>query len=185
MLHIRFMMTAILAFALGATLARGQAAEPITRAWLRGGPWSARIKIVAGNELTAIALVGGVLLLTQRFLGTRPISTWGIGRWIWSVSALFALLNLSSTMLVLLLTEYRRSGVCPAREIQIRMMHATCTHQFLDQFVWAVPALAFTRKIAGIVGNDELDVWEFSGRLFGVLIVVASLTVKMLQALFL
>ena len=182
-MQIRFVMLVIVALALGGALARGQANEPITRAWLRGGPWSARLKVVAGNELTAIALVGGGLLLLGQFRRQEPTPLWGLGRWVWSISGLFAAFNLSTTVLVLLVTEYRRVGVCPPREILLRVLHSTCTSQFLSEFAWAIVAIALTRRLSGIQQSRNLDMWESSGIVFGILVVASTVLVKLLQAL--
>ena len=121
-------------------------------------------------------------MVLQTLRGRGAGSNWGVGRWIWSVSALFVVFNLSSTLLVLVTTEYRRIGICPPREIQLRVMHAVCTQQFLNEFAWAIPAIALTRRWSGIERVGMVDLYEYSGRLFGALVVISSLSIKLLQA---
>lgn len=173
-------MELILAIALAIALVRGQAQEPIMRAWMRGGPTSLWIRVGGGNALTAFALVGAACLAWESARRRGP-ARWGPGRLIWSATGIYAAINVAAVVISLLATEFRRRGTCPTVMILTRVVRSTCTDQFLHEFPWALLAVGLTTRLSGWPAVEGSDPREFAGRQFAGLILAVSVTYRLAE----
>jgi hypothetical protein len=84
-IRLAYLLELVVAVAVAAALSRDQFAEPRTRAHLAVAPASEWVRLLGGAILTGLAISGGVGLAFEAARGRRP-STWGLGRWIWSIT---------------------------------------------------------------------------------------------------
>jgi hypothetical protein len=123
--------------------------------------------------LAAITMVEGVILLVERLRRKGP-AVWGLGRWTWSVAALYIPLYLGFQTLVAIVQGGRRGARLPAsRDLaNIAMRSADL---FRSRFVWALVAGWIAIKLSRWPIGSEADAREWSGRLFATLLVVWAL----------
>jgi hypothetical protein len=182
-MRISASMQLIVALALGVSLATWQATEPVMRALLRGAPYAAWVRVIGGNFLSAAAIVGGLGLAYEIIRG-RSQRPWGIGRWTWSIAALFATLNVSAIVASIVASQVRRRGVCPTWEVVRRVSLQASTDQFLGQFAWTWLAFMLTAYFTrGITASPPNDLRERLGYEFGALTAATALIVRTLESI--
>jgi hypothetical protein len=180
-IKIGFVMELIVAAAVGFA---------VVRSHVSGGPWvgyfgtPARadwVRLVGGSFLTGLALAGAGGLAVEAFRGRRP-SSWGLGRWIWSIAGFFMIFNAAD-----LIAETAVLYFGPAsRSFNWRAMVGSlperwAIHQFYASFGWSIAAVCATAMLAGAPRDPEPDAREWAGRLFASLAVAVNIAESLLR----
>ncbi|HEY2159318.1 MAG TPA: hypothetical protein VGH33_27070 [Isosphaeraceae bacterium] len=138
------------------------------------------VRWVGGSLLTGLALSGSAGLIVETIRGRRP-STWGLGRWIWSIAGLFMVfcgVQESVEVVVSLARGQTSLRVIGAGPLLLRI----AIHQFFGGFAWAIAAVCATAMIARTPRDPEPDAREWAGRLFASLAVALNIAEPLLRA---
>ncbi len=140
------------------------------------------IRLVGGSLLTGLALAGGVGLVVETVRGRRP-STWGLGRWIWSIAGVFVIFSVASSLAALAVNRFVRKDRLPPLSLAVQgVLERTAIYQFFGGVGWAIAAVCATAMLAGSPCDPEPDAREWAGRLFASLIVALNIAEVLLRA---
>ncbi len=144
--------------------------------------YSGFVRLFGGAFLTGLALSGGVGLAVEAFRGRRP-STWGLGRWVWSIAAMFVLFSVASGLVALEVNRLVRDDSLPPLDGAVGgLLTRTAIYQFFGGFAWTIAALCATAMLAGSPRDPEPDAREWAGRLFASLAVALNIAEPLLRA---
>jgi hypothetical protein len=149
----------------------------VRREWIAfGGGISARnarpsewLRVMAGAILVGLATSGAVGQAIETIRG-RPASSWGVGRWIWSISGLFVLAAFVQGLWTFLPAIHQT----PISVLLGRSLHGV---EVMMTSELPLPMLAFcaTAMITRVIIDPEPDIREHLGRLFASLIIAAGI----------
>ncbi len=148
------------------------AGTPTPENWLR---------LVGGSFLTGLALAGAGGLATESIRGRRP-SSWGLGRWIWSIAGFFMIFvaaELIAETAVLYFGPASRSFNWAAMLAYLPERWAV--HQFFSGFAWAIAAVCTTAMLVGVPRDPDPDAREWAGRFFASLSVALDVAERLLR----
>ena len=145
------------------------------------------LRHAGGPLLAGLALAGGIGLAVEAIRGRRP-SSWGLGRWIWSIAGLMLLvcaaaegLSLGAEWLSRMARPRRPPGSGVAASwIATRLLHWPM-YRFFDQFGLAIAAVCATSMTARQPRDPEPDARDWAGRLFASLAVALTIAEILLK----
>ena len=173
-------MELVIVLAVGAAFARDQLSNPLIRNRLSFAPGSEWVRLIGGSTVSGMALAGGVCLLFEA-RRRRPPSSWGIGRWIWSISAVSVVLSVGFNLATGLIYQLQATGRPPAAWYLLNRFRGFVGIALSEEFVWALTALCFTSWLARSPADPRPDAREWAGRVFGSLVVATTLATRALQ----
>jgi hypothetical protein len=149
----------------------------LSDAQVRSSDW---VRLVGGPLLSGLALSGGVGLIVETARGRSP-STWGLGRWIWSISGLYLVLN-TAQIAVSAAVARLAHGMEWLGFARSSLFERIVIHEFFGGFAWAIAAVCTTAMIARSPRDPEPDAREWAGRVFASLAVALNIAEPLLRA---
>jgi hypothetical protein len=146
---------------------------------VHGSDW---VHLYGGALMTGLALTGGVGLAAEAIRGRRATS-WGLGRWIWSIAGLSSAFYVAVQFAVLAIS--RRDtlpGTSPFLVAVRPILERSVVHHFFGGFAWAIAAVCTTAMLARAPRDPEPDAREWAGRLFASLVVALNIAESLLRA---
>ena len=111
---------------------------------------SGYIRLNGGAILTGLALAGGVGLAVETSRGRRP-SSWGLGRWIWSIAGVYVIFSVASQLAALTINRLVRENRLPPLGVAVRgVLERAAIYEFFGGFAWAIAAVCVTSMLAGM-----------------------------------
>jgi hypothetical protein len=182
-IRLAYILELVVAVAISAALSRDQLAEPRTRAHLAVAPPSEWVRLAGGAILTGLAISGGVGLALESARGRRP-SSWGLGRWIWSIAGVYVALNLATALVFAAATQFRQHRTLVRGEVLLRVTrYYVASSMLTDSAVWFLTAVCATAMFAGSPRDPEPDAREWLGRVFASVCVATLIAMRTLQAM--
>lgn len=146
------------------------------------------VRRAGGPLLAGLAIAGGVGLAVEAIRGRKP-SSWGLGRWIWSIAGLTLLVNVAADgfsfgveWLSWKAGAHRPPVSMAPSAMGIRFFHWPMYH-FFDQFGLAIAAVCTTAMITRQPHDPAPDARDWAGRLFASLAVALTIAVSLLHAM--
>lgn len=181
-LRLAYALELVLTFGVGLGMARAQYTDPQARARLAIQPVSARLRQLGGTMLTGMAITGALGLAIELARDLSPLP-WGIGRATWALTGIFAVLNSVSGVLFAIVSVVVRSGHLPGGALLSNVTRLYWGQQMLLEFAWALAAFWLAAWIARWPIGGPHDAREWTGRGFGVLVLGASIAIRVLQTM--
>jgi hypothetical protein len=182
-IRLAYLLELVVAVAVSASLSRDLLSEPRTRAILAVAPASEWVRLLGGAILTGLAISGGVGLAIESVRGRRP-SSWGLGRWIWSISGIYVALSLAIGLVFAVATYFRQHRKLVSNEVLHRVTRFHVSSSLLtDSAVWFLTALCATAMFAGSPRDPEPDAREWLGRVFASVCIATMIALRTLQAI--
>lgn len=161
----------IVALALGLATYRACFALPIWRLqWAQADNAWTRMTFVIAPILFGVAIFEGLALAVERARGRGP-RPWGVGRWTWSIAAIYVVLKAAFDLVSLVLLTVRATGAMPTRDTLARYFIYYLLLTFGAHFACALAAFIVTAQLAGLPAAPSLDGREWSGRVFAAFVV--------------
>lgn len=167
----------VAAAAIGFGLLRSQL--PRAGSMPAGSGW---LRLLGGACVAGLAIVGGLGLAIEAGRGRAP-SSWGLGRWVWSIAGLSLLLAVSAKMASIVANRLVARGSVRLEWAEVPdLLGLSAMFLFDGGFAWAIAAVCVTAMFTGVLRDPEADAREWAGRLFASLVVALHLAVLMLRS---
>ena len=161
----------VVALAVGLATFRACFALPIWRLqWERAEIGLVRLALFIASTLFGVAIFEGVVLAVGRARGRGP-RPWGIGRWTWSIAAIYVVLKVASDLANIVLAMARTIKTLPDCKALSNYFSYYLASAFSAQFACALAAFLITARLTGLTTNPSPDAREWSGRVFAVLVI--------------
>jgi hypothetical protein len=121
-------------------------------------------RVMAGSVFLVLSLWNGAALAVESYRGRHP-STWGVGRWIWSISAVFVGFSTLSCLLDYVIVP---TGAFPFRtqpSLAFRNLFHSVALSTMTKFPWAIGAFCVTAAFTKVIHDPRPDLREFLGRI--------------------
>ncbi len=170
----------VVALAVGLATFRACFAVPsMMRAWERlEGGWQ-HLGYAIGPTLFGVAIFEGLVLAVERVRGRGP-RPWGIGRWIWSMTVIYATLKLAYDFAIFIITTARATKTMQASDNPVSYFSYSVVTTIDTDFACLLAAFLVTARLAGSPAAPSPDGREWSGRVFAAIVVgwhIASIVV--------
>jgi hypothetical protein len=140
------------------------------------------VRLVGGSLLTGLALAGGLGLAAEAARRRRP-ATWGLGRWVWSISGLFVVFYGLWGIAVALVNRWTYGGGSASFvDLALNVLVWGAIGQFFGGFAWAIAGFCTTAMIVGSLRDPDPDAREWAGRLFASLAVAVDIAEVLLRS---
>jgi hypothetical protein len=146
-----------------------------TRRWEVVGVWD-RLAFVMDPMLWSVAVFEGLALAVERARGRGP-RAWDVGRWTWSMAALYAVFKVSFDLVdkVLAIVLATRRG--PSWNIFAYHLSFRLSTVFAEgHFACALTAVLVTLRLSRTPVAAVADAREWTGRAFAVIVLVWTVT---------
>ena len=171
-IRLGYLIELVIALGVGLGVSRNE--WNFFRAQARGGLTPPRVSFfqelvpLVDPFLAGVAVVHGVGLVGESIRGRGP-KNWGLGRRTWAVVSLYLLIEtaLDAENLV---AGYLRGGRSPLGAILWRHFQENPSSILTFQFAAALAAVWITARWAGLPGDPAPDAREWTGRVFGVVV---------------
>ena len=173
------MIEAVIVCAVCAALYRREWNSEAASISLRSARPSEWFRVLTGAVFLGLASCGGVGLAIEAGTGRRP-SSWGMGRWIWSITCLFAILAFTEGLLVYMPAFHRLNGRRPWFEAIGTALH-WAEVMMTSHLPLPLAAVCGTATISRVIRDPEPDPREYLGRLFASAIVAAGIGWRVLM----
>ncbi len=175
-MRLRFLMELVLALAVGFGMGRVIVSDRMILYGQEGFDLIYRYQIVFNTTAAGVGLVIGLGTWVEAARTSSP-RAWGPGRWIWSVSAAYLVLE-GVKALRWFAIPLRHSGlswssVYPAMRDHLEILGSV---QFGSTFAILLASAAISARVARASLGPRADDREWAGRVFGVLILLSALT---------
>ena len=160
----------VVAAAIGLATFRACLALPHWRLlWDRADDAWTRLTFVIAPALSGVAIFEGLVLAVERARGRGP-RPWGVGRWTWSIAAIFLVLKAVFDLVSLVLLTVRATGAMPSRDTLARYCAYYLSLTFGAHFACALAAFLITAGLTLPPAPASADAREWSGRVFATFI---------------
>lgn len=155
--------------------------------WVSPG-WSPPIANAIRNTipavLAAIGLMGGAGLLVETLRGRKP-ATWSVGRWVWSIAGLSALMApLWEVFLELVAIANYPGRATLSEAVMNALRRAAHSSTYMVDLTWILVGLWVTAHITRALPSGPIDFRELAGRTYLTLLVVVRIGLSLVYNIF-